>query len=339
MRYFSTSIIGFCHLALFLTACIAGDAVTFNGVVTTTVYKPSGEVHYQTEGSFELSYNDDYYRIRSLIVTNSSERGVLVISNYNEVYQSYKLKPYQTPPPKMPKNAFAIISKGPMPNDLSGGGTIQVIALAHLIMKTLNSSGELLDVKGDLVPDIMLRSMRQIEGINLTTQVSKNADGNSLGVFFGCDRPKKGTKSPVGSILLENIGNGFPEKIKDTRYYASGNIFATYEFKVNSQTTSPSAVFKELSYDAGLNVSVTDNRYVAGSAGTRYVLSANDEPPFAESKTISTTYRQIAKYVENAKTDRNTKRFKGYSIALLIFAAFVLVVYFNLRQNTTKNTK
>lgn len=295
--------------ALLFVACEA-TFTSSNGRLQIIRYEanPNGEIQSESTGEYELLVADSKYCVRMLSPTTHIARGIFILSDYTNLFESEIVYPFDKAfanhedrgkPGPWTDRAFATVSNNSMPNSYDGWGAAQGVALGHLLLRTPPKSTSL---ARELIPDAVIQRGVHSGGRTVHGLIELQKDNTIRAVkFFGILPGDSGVplvESPqcwlLGEIEFFKTVNGHPLDFKFTTNFflrqssGDGKSYKRFPYSVCHYSgvmavVANDALLSQNAYNPVSRVHVQDLR-VRNAPAAKYILGKGTVVDFSIKK-------------------------------------------------------
>lgn len=291
-------------LTALLAASITSSAATQAGNPAETVRRTNGTLVINRlfdgnvfETDFEFSVSPQRYRMRMLHKTPLVDMGVLIVSDYSDIYESAMIwgKDGQRRPVAI-EHSVARISQGSSPRATEGIEGMQAWIAAHLYLRHLASHPAETNFPDALVPASMERRMKVERAVLRTETVT--GTGTPTIRFWAADptKPFAGFQDHTAIFLVAELQiteqrDTVPVRVTYTEYRGkrdpdtkliSQEAVVEYKFSAGPLENGPATDSLALSYGKAPGASVTDRRFSADKPLSYFLTEGQDAIPFQD---------------------------------------------------------
>lgn len=345
------------------TGGVNKDIVASVGTLQYRQYTNKGEIQYTTEGDFDLAAGDDGYRLKILFATEYVERGILLASNFKEIYQAQKLRklgsteelggPFQVTSATFERRVMPYGELG------SGAGPVQALVLAYLLCANVPGVVSGSELTPEFCPENMLSRARRVGGASVRTEVLRDKSNAAEAVRFWTFRP--GTTQTtlersndcflLGELRIEEKSAGLPVSVffvanamhvrPEPGQPQLGSPILDVRFTAEVRPLAKKGLFNEIAYDPVAEAHVSDFRF-PGGAKVRYTLKKGMSIPFFGSGGVvpNIAEKTHSELVQQSSDTKNKRRIVFAVAAVLAFGtAGVIVLRFTSRRRAIDQQK
>ncbi len=324
-------ILGAFTAALFGTLAPGSEV---SGRIEIKRYDQFGNVRNITEGSYSTSGNKNGYYIKAIIPHQYNDAGIIVISDYNSIYQSQvvyadrDISPDQLP--STPKFAYAVFENGAIPNGYESFSVAQALGLAHVLLN--NSALAVRDrvLEKAFIPRIITRRAREdrVAGIRTSVEIEngQNHLPNTICVNFEAEdqvpNDEKFQNRKLGIVKIAYDKDGSMLRIA-LELYSTLNmgLVSIATLSVDEKIEAKSEFLHNIAFDDNIPSSVRDYRFSLKEP-LSYMLRPGDIVPFANED--NHTYKKILAMANEMAAATSLTEKRKQQVRAVVLAAVTL---------------
>lgn len=233
-------------------------------------FDQSGNVRNITEGTYKTFASSGEYYIKALIPHQYNDAGVIIHSNYNEVYQSQVVYPERDASlathTKMPRLGYAVIERGAIPNGYETFSVVQALALVQALINKRDAAVVDGGLNDQYIPRVIHRRAREDRVTKVRSSVGYQEEALSelknINVRFEASDSDKKPYAKLGDIEAVYTKNGTLVRAVFGLYSTlSGGPVSVATFQTDEQFDQVSNELYTIAYEPELPVSVQDKRF------------------------------------------------------------------------------